>query len=70
MRSIGLPELLVVIGIFFFFVVPFGAVAEVTWFLIRRKVPGGVVGSKTCPACGQRIPDLGSFCPICGQKAV
>ena len=46
------------------------AVAAVTWFLVKRKVPGGVAGSKTCPACGQRIPDLGSFCPICGQKLV
>jgi rRNA maturation endonuclease Nob1 len=46
------------------------AVAAVTWFLVKRKVPGGVAGSKTCPACGQRIPDLGSFCPICGQKHV
>ena len=28
------------------------------------------VGSRSCGNCGQRIPDIGVFCPFCGQRSI
>jgi len=33
-----------------------------------EKRQGDAAGSRTCGHCEQRIPDVGVFCPICGQK--
>jgi predicted amidophosphoribosyltransferase len=64
MRSIGLPELLV---IFFVLLVPFALIAFIVWWVVNRK--RNATGSKSCVHCGQRIPDIGVFCPVCGQKS-
>ncbi len=39
-------------------------------FLLLRlaKGSGSSVGSRRCPHCGQQIPALGAYCPICGQR--
>jgi predicted amidophosphoribosyltransferase len=62
MRSIGMPELVVI-----------GVLALIVWAIRRAIENRGLYqgpASKTCPHCGQRIPDLGSYCPLCGQKTV
>jgi hypothetical protein len=59
MKSIGVPELLVIL----FFLC--GLIAFIGW-VVKRK--DSAVGSRACGHCGQRIPDIGVFCPICGQK--
>jgi predicted amidophosphoribosyltransferase len=62
MRSIGFPELLVLVSL--------GLMAYVAFLVVMAlKRKGGAVGSKFCGHCGQRIPDIGVFCPICGQKS-
>jgi len=63
-RSIGLPEIIVLLG-----AVVIGGVIWLAWPNIRRDNPPAL-GSRQCPHCGQRIPDFGSFCAICGQKIV
>jgi predicted amidophosphoribosyltransferase len=61
MRSIGFPELLVLVSL--------GLMAYVAFLVVMAlKRRGGGIGSKSCRHCGQRIPDIGVFCPICGQK--
>jgi hypothetical protein len=54
--------------------------AEIAWLLfiavagglILRKLneqcKSASVRSRQCPHCKQRTPDIGIFCPICGQK--
>jgi len=69
MRSIGLPELLAIFGMFVVVILlPAVAIVAGVWFFIKRgrQQPGAV--SRTCPSCGQRVPDLGSYCLFCGQK--
>ena len=61
MRSIGIAELLFALGVLVLLVLGRK--------LIVRSRPA-VTGSRQCPHCGQRVPDIGSFCPICGQKIV
>ena len=60
MRSIGLPELIVIFGVV---VLSIGLVVR---YLISRQAKS--VGSKSCSHWGQRIPDIGTFCPLCGQR--
>jgi hypothetical protein len=69
MRSIGLPELLVVLGVFFF-ILPIVAIAAVIRFMMKRGGSGSAQASRTCGSCGQRVPDVGIFCPFCGQRSV
>lgn len=49
-------------------VLPIAAVAAVIWFLIQRGRQQVTMGSRTCANCGQRVPDVGTFCAFCGQK--
>lgn len=68
MRSVGIPELLVIWGIgIIVLLLPAVAVAAIVWFVLRRR-PSVTPGSRTCAHCRQRIPDIGSFCAFCGQK--
>ena len=66
MRSIGLAELLTLFAIFA--LLPVIAIVLVVRFLAKRGGKQLTVASKLCGSCGQRVPDLGSFCPLCGQK--
>jgi len=65
MRSIGIPELLVIL--FVGLIVLLLPAAVVAAILVKRR-PSVTPGSRTCTHCGQRIPDIGSFCAFCGQK--
>jgi hypothetical protein len=66
MRS--LPEVLTIFIIAILRILPIAAVAAVIWFLINRGRLQVTLGSRTCASCGQRVPDVGSFCAFCGQK--
>jgi hypothetical protein len=69
MRSIGFPELIVILGtLLFLLLVPLALIAFIVWWFAKRKP--NVIGSKSCGHCGQRIPDIGGFCPICGQRSL
>jgi predicted amidophosphoribosyltransferase len=63
MQNPGLPEMMVITLVL---LVPIALAAFALWYFARRKP--AAVGSKSCGHCGQRIPDLGRFCPICGQR--
>ena len=69
MRGIGLTELLVLLGVFVV-LLPAAAIGAVLWFFVKRGRQQPVIPSRSCGSCGQRIPDIGSFCPIFGQKIV
>jgi len=45
-------------------------VAAVFLILRMAKGIGGAAGSRRCGHCGQQIPAIGAFCPICGQRTV
>jgi hypothetical protein len=68
MQSLGAPGVLTVVIIAILRVLPILAVAAVIWFLIQRGRYQVTLGSRTCANCGQRIPDVGTFCAFCGQK--
>jgi hypothetical protein len=43
--------------------------------VVTRLVTAGqtkalTIASKPCRHCGQQIPDIGAFCPLCGQRVV
>lgn len=44
--------------------------ASVFVLLRRFRGSGASLGSRQCPHCGQQIPALGMYCPICGQRVV
>ena len=68
MRGIGWMELIVisVVGILCL-LLPAAIIGAVVWFVTKRR-PTVSQGSRTCSHCGQRVPDIGSFCAFCGQK--
>ena len=69
MRSIGVPELVVIFGMFVVVILlPTAAMVVGVWFLIKRGRQQPGAGSRTCLSCGQRVPDIGSYCLFCGQK--
>jgi hypothetical protein len=63
MRSIGFPELIVIL---FVLLALLGLIAFIARLVTKPR--SNAIGSKSCGHCGQRIPDIGVFCPICGQK--
>jgi len=40
----------------------------VVFLLLRLAKGSGSIGSRRCPHCGQQIPAIGVYCPICGQR--
>ena len=66
MRSTGIPELVVMFGMLLLFILAPLALITVVWRAVKQK--GNSLSSKSCGHCGGRIPDIGSFCPLCGQK--
>jgi hypothetical protein len=61
----GLPELVVIAYL--------AVIVGVGWLILQKVIAlirPSPFASRHCPHCGKRIPDVGSFCPICGQKIV
>ena len=54
---------------FFFRILPLLLIGVVVWLIATRRsrLPGAA--TRYCPYCGGRIPDVGTFCPLCGRKA-
>jgi hypothetical protein len=69
MGTIGVPELVTIATLaILLLLVPIGANRGCGLVIAKRKSLAG--GSRSCESCQQRVPDLGSFCPLCGQKMV
>jgi hypothetical protein len=68
--NLGLPELVVILALLLLLTVSIFVVV----FLIRRfaspRSQSPMLASKLCRNCGQRIPDVGTFCLFCGQRQV
>lgn len=65
MRGIGFVEIIALLAFLIFL--------RTGWLTLRRSMPHTnptPVGSRQCPHCGQRIPDFGAYCAICGHKIV
>lgn len=67
MRAIGMPELLVLFGVFVL-LLPIVVISAAVWFFVKRGRQQPGVASRTCASCGQRVPDIGNYCAFCGQK--
>jgi predicted amidophosphoribosyltransferase len=67
MRTIGFPELLVMLVFLMIMLAVPAVIGVVVWRAGQRK--NQPFGAKTCGRCAQRIPDLGRYCPICGQPS-
>lgn len=63
MRSVGIPELVVVLVL----ILSVLAMGTAVWFFASRGRKFSAVASRICGSCGQRVPDLGNFCPMCGR---
>ena len=66
MRSIGIPELVIMFGMLLLFILAPLALITFVWRAVKQQ--GNSIGSKSRGHCGGRIPDIGLFCPLCGQK--
>ncbi len=70
MGGLGFQEILVIGIVGLLSLVPIVVIVlVVVWATARRTKPSTLV-SKPCSHCGQRIPDIGAFCPLCGQRIV
>lgn len=68
--ALGMPEMIVITVVAIFLVLAFiAAIVLARWLGGRSSGPFGVT-AKPCGHCGQQIPDLGRFCPFCGQSTV
>jgi hypothetical protein len=68
--EILVPEILVMVMVFGFWAVPVIVILlAIRWAATRQSKPS-MVASRFCGHCGQRIPDIGSFCPLCGERIV
>ena len=68
MRSIGLPEIVLVLGTLFSVAVYAIAAGIVVWIIFKRRQKAWMIPVRSCPGCGQQIPSIGSFCSFCGQR--
>ena len=68
MRSIGLPELLVVLGVAVVFVVPAIVIGGIVWLVVRQKGPAGAAALAFCTRCGARVDAAARFCGACGVQ--
>lgn len=68
MRSIGLPELLVIFGVVFMLALPVALIALMLVMSHRKKRLTTSV--RACPNCGQHMPSQASFCSLCGKRVV
>ena len=68
-RSIGLPELLVIFGVFMMLALP-ALIALIVWIVMSRRKKGLTKSGRPCPKCGQAIPSQASFCSLCGKRVV
>jgi predicted amidophosphoribosyltransferase len=40
-------------------------------FVALRLAKGGsTISNRRCPKCGQQVPAIGTYCPICGERVV
>ncbi len=69
MRTLGLPEVLTIVVTFLLYLaVPTIICMIVVRWVVARQIKSLMIASKRCPHCSQQIPDIGSFCPLCGNK--
>lgn len=69
MGAIAFPEVLViVVSAVLYLAVPVVVMALVVRWVVARQIASSMVASRPCGQCGQRIPDIGSFCPMCGNR--
>ena len=68
--GLGFPEIVVLVTVFGFWAAPVIVILlAIRWAATRQSKPS-MVASRFCGHCGQRIPDIGSFCPLCGERIV
>jgi hypothetical protein len=70
MRSIGLPELLVIFGVVFMLALPVALIALIVWLVMSHRKKRLTTSVRACPNCGQQIPSQASFCSLCGKRVV
>jgi hypothetical protein len=70
MGGLGFPEIVAMMVVVGFWAIPVIVILlAIRWTTARQSKPS-MVASKPCSHCGQRIPDIGVFCPLCGQRIV
>jgi hypothetical protein len=68
MLAIGWPEIAIVIGTLVLTALPIVITGFLVWIIVKRQLRHATVPTRPCPHCGHKIPELGSYCPICGQS--
>ena len=68
--NLGIPELVIIVFTqLFLAAIVVAAVILVRW--IGTRQPGTMrIAAQPCKHCGQQIPAIGRFCPLCGQTTV
>ena len=62
MRSIGLPEVLVLFGA----LVPLAVIVGMVFLVVRLVPPRRV--ARICPHCMGSVPEPCAYCSACGQR--
>ena len=49
-------------------IIPIVVIVLAVRWIVDRRMKSGLVASRSCQNCGQRVPDIGAFCPLCGHR--
>jgi hypothetical protein len=66
--GLGWPEIIILLLGVLGGVLPVALTALVVWLIAKRYLSPQAISTTECQHCHQRIPDLGSFCPLCGER--
>jgi hypothetical protein len=63
MRTLGFPELLVILGVVVMMGLPLLVIGGIVWLITRRKQPAPQL---FCGQCGSALDPVARFCVRCG----
>jgi hypothetical protein len=66
--GLGVQEIIILLMALLGGVLPVALTGLVVWLVAKRYLSPQAISVADCQHCHQRIPDIGTFCPLCGER--